>query len=152
MIDIRSGGDRFAANKRTATLWYPALCGLTASMGSLMIFRMIGPRPSIIWVGRMPVLLYVPWLTLLPLSGTGGAFLSRRGGGNFRTCLTAALFPAMTLCALVCLGLTWMAIADQLDRPQWLYVLLGVFNWSVLPSVALLLGAIPLLSNARQRT
>jgi hypothetical protein len=128
-------------NIRTATFWLPALCGLTAAMGSLMISRQMGLRPSILWLGRMPVLLYVPWLALLPLTGIVCAFLSRRGGGGFSTCLTVSLFPAMTLCGLVCLGLTWMGIAGQLDRPRWLYVVLAVFNWGVLPSVSLLLGA-----------
>jgi hypothetical protein len=132
-------------NKRTATFWFPAFCSLTAAMGSLMILRQMGLRPNILWVGRMPVLLYVPWLALLPLSGTVGAFLSRRGGGRFSACLTAALFPTMTLCGLLSLGLTWMAIAGQLDRPRWLYIVLGLFNWAVLPSVALLLGASPFL-------
>jgi hypothetical protein len=145
MTDIRSGSDELAANKRTATLWFPALFSLIAAMGSLMVLRQMGPRPHILWVGRMPVLLYVPWLALLPLAGTIGAFLSRRGGGKFSTCLTASMFPAMTLCGLLCVGLTWMAINGQLDRPRWLYVALGVFNWAVLPSVALLLGAAPFL-------
>jgi hypothetical protein len=129
--------------------WFPALCSLTTAMGSLMIVRRMGLRPNILWVGRMPVLLYVPWLVLLPLAGTVGAFLSRRSGGRFFTRLTAALFPAGTMSTLVCLGLMWMAISDRLDRPRWLYVALGLFNWAVLPSLVLLLGAVPLLGNPR---
>jgi len=57
----------------------------------------------------------------------------------------------MTVCGLVCVGLTWMAITNRLDRPRGLYVVLGLFNWAVLPTLALLLGAIPLLGNPKQR-
>jgi hypothetical protein len=144
--------DRFTMNKRTATLWFPALFSLLAAMGSLFILRQVGLRPYLLWVGRMPVLLYVPWLTFLPLAGTVGAYLSRRGGGRFFDRLTAALFPALALFGLVGMGLTWMAVANQLDRPQWLYVVLGFFNWAALPSVGLVLGAIPFLSGPRQQT
>jgi len=143
-------GGRILMNRRTATFWFPAFCSLTAAMGSLMIIRQMGLRPSILWVRRMPVLLYVPWLALLPLAGTVGAFLSRRGEAGFSTRLTASLFPAMILSGLVCLGLAWMAIAGQLDRPQWLYIVVGVLNWAVLPSVALLLGAVPLLRSPKR--
>lgn len=151
MTAIRIAKDEFAVNKRTATLWIPALCSLTISMGSLMILRRMGLKPNVVWVGRMPVLLYVPWLVLLPLAGTVGAFLSRRGGGRFLTCLTASLSPAVTMCGLVSLGLVLMSTSDLLDRPRWLYIVLVLFNWVVLPSVALLTGAAPFLSDRAPR-
>jgi len=116
-----------------------------------MIFRHMGLRPNIVWIGHIPVLLYVQWLAFLPLAGTAGAFLSRRGGGGFATRLRSALFPAMTICGLVCLGLMWMATTDRLDRPRWLYVVLVLFNSVVLPSIALLTGAAPFLNKPRQQ-
>jgi hypothetical protein len=57
----------------------------------------------------------------------------------------------MTMGGLVCLGLVWMAAADRLDRPRWLYIVLVLCNWVVLPSMALLLGAAPFLSSPKQR-
>jgi hypothetical protein len=114
-----------------------------------MILRHVGPRPYILWVGRMPVLFYVPWLTFLPLAGAVGGFLSTRRGGNFVTRVAAALFPAFTMFGLVCLGLIWMGLTGRLDRPGWLYVLLGLFNWTVLPTVALLPGAALFLGKRR---
>jgi len=53
VTSIRFAGGKSTMNKRTATFWFPALCSLTAAMGSLMIFRQLGLRPNTLWVGRM---------------------------------------------------------------------------------------------------
>ena len=136
-------------NNRISTLWLPGLVSLTFAMGFLMALRTFGPKPHIVWIGRMPMLLYVPWLVVLPLAGAAGAHLSRRSGGNLPACIAAGLFPAVVLFGLVCLGLSDMAIANQLDRPQWLYITVGLLNWAILPGGALLLGAAPFSKRAK---
>ena len=64
-------------------------------------------------------------------------------------CVAAGLFPAAVLLGLVCLGLTAMAITDELDRPEWLCIAVGLLNWTVLPGGALLLGTTPFLISAK---
>ena len=136
-------------NSRISTLWIPGLISLTFAMGLLMALRTFGPKPHVVWMGRMPMLLYIPWLAVLPLCGAAGAHLSRRSGGEFPACIAAGLFPGVVLFGLVCSGLFNMAITNQLDRPQWLYIAVGLLNWAVLPGAALLLGAAPLSKSAR---
>jgi hypothetical protein len=132
-------------NRRITTLWLPGLLSLTVAMGLLMVMRRVGVPPHIVWVRRMPMLIFMPWLVALPLSGAASAYLSSRGGGNVAACLLASLFPAIVLFCLVSIGFAGMAISDRLDRPEWLYVGLGFFNWVILPGVALLVGAMPFL-------
>ena len=130
---------------RIATVWLPSLVSLTAAMGLLMILRRLGLHPYVMWVGRMPMLLYVPWLLLLPLSSATGAYLSRRGGGSRLACFIAGLFPGIVLVGLVCSGLAGMAIRNQLDRPEWFYIVITLVNWVILPAGVLLVGILPFL-------
>lgn len=136
-------------NRRIATLWLPGLVGLAAATGSWTALRLVGTRPHILWIGQMPLLLYVPWIVLLPLAGAAGAYLCRRAGGRPMACVAAGLFPAAVLLGLVCLGLTAMAISNELDRPEWLCIVVGLLNWTVLPGCALLLGTAPFLISAK---
>jgi hypothetical protein len=64
-------------------------------------------------------------------------------------CVAAGLFPAAVLLGLVCLGFAAMAISNQLDRPEWLCIAVGLLNWTVLPGCALLLGTAPFLIGAQ---
>ena len=138
---------------RISNLWLPGLVSLTSAMGLQMVLRRIGPHPHVVWVGRIPLLLYVPWLAVLPLFGATGAYLSRRAGGALWVCVAAGLFPAIVLFGLVCLGLAGMAFGDQLngDRPLWLYVTVSLVNWAILPGVALLLGTLPFLRAPKEQ-
>jgi hypothetical protein len=114
-------------------------------MGSLTALKTIGAQPKIIWIGQTPLLLYLSWPALLPLSGGFGAHLSRRAGGNSGVCVIAGLFPAIVLFCLICLGLAGMAMKDQLDHPHWLYIAVGLFNWAILPGIASLVGVAPFI-------
>jgi hypothetical protein len=134
---------------RVATLWWPGLVGLAAATGSWTVLRLVGTKPHILWIERMPLLLYVPWILLLPLAGAAAAYLCRRAGGGPMACVTAGLFPAGVLLVLVCLGLAGLAISHQLDRPEWLCIAVGLLNWTVLPACALLLGTSPFLTSAK---
>ena len=134
-----------AVNRSIFAVWLPGLINLTAAESSLMILKRLGLRPQVLWVGQMPVVLYVPWLIGLPLLGAASAYLSRRWGARLLPCFAAGLFPAIVLWGLVCLGLGAMAIAGQLDRPQWLYIGVTLLNWAFLPLLALFLGVVCLL-------
>lgn len=127
-------------NSRIATLWLPALINLAAAMSFLTMVRQFGIRPNVVWVGQIPMLLYVPWLAVLPLFGAATAYLARRAGGRFVVCVTAGLFPAVILCGLGCLGLIVIGTGDELDRSRWLYVSVNQATWEVFPHVLLLVG------------
>ena len=132
-------------NNKILTLWLPGLIAQTVAIGSLTALKTIGTQPKVVWIGQTPLLLYISWLALLPLSGAFGAHLSRRAGGNSGACVLAGLLPATVLFCLTCLGFAGMAMEGQLDHPYWLYIAVGLFNWSILPGIALLVGVAPFL-------
>lgn len=127
-------------NSRIATLWLPALINLAAAMSFLTMVRQFGIRPNVVWMGQLPMLLYVPWLAVLPLFGAATAYLARRAGGRFVVCVTAGLFPAVILSGLSCIGLIVIGPGDELDRPRWLYLSVNLATWDLIPTVVLLAG------------
>jgi hypothetical protein len=129
-------------NTRTKHLWLPGLVSLSASMALLMILIEISLQPRLL--GHSPLqMVILPWLVLLPLCGGAGAYLSRRGGAERAARLIAGLFPTIVLFILgAILVLTRLIV---LSRPQWWYGSLAVAAGIVLPSAALLLGAMPFL-------
>lgn len=143
-------------NYRTRSLWLPGLATLTVAMGALAII--MGHRtnrfyfePRVYWYGSMAVVqIYLPWLAILPLIGGLGAYLSRLAGGNLKTRLAAATFPALVTLALFCPGIVVAAVTQH--RSSWpilpVAFLVMASNWVLLPGVALTLGALPFLRDA----
>jgi len=128
-------------NTRTATFWLPALVSLTAAMVFLTISTVSGLQPRFVARGWATFVVYIPWLLTLPLCGAAGAFLSRRAGGGRWVCLAAGLFPVMAMTCLV--GLLALIGRFVFAKPQWLHFSMALILGAVLPSVALLLGAVP---------
>jgi hypothetical protein len=129
-------------NARTKQVWLPGLASLTTSMVFLMILIQISMQPR--YLGRSPLqMVLLPWLALLPLCGAGGAYLSRRGGGYRWARLAAGLFPTIVLFVLgSILVITHLIVPAQ---PRLWYGFLAVTLGIVLPTAALLLGALPFL-------
>ena len=140
-------------NNRIKSLWLPGCVSLTAAMGLLMLLQRTGFQPRLVWVGSMPLMLYVPWLVALPLCGAAGAYLSRRAGGPWLARVVAGLFPAIVILGLAVLALSSSVVVEPnvfiLRHP--LHLLFGLFNWIVLPAAALLLGAMPFLTAPKLR-
>jgi hypothetical protein len=134
-------------NGRTRTFWFPALVSLTAAMVCLMIFTLAGLNPRFVARGWSTFVIYIPWLLMLPLCGGAGAYLSRRAGGERRVCLIAALFPVIATTSLV--GFLTLIGQFVYAKPQWLYFPVAVLLGSILPSVALLSGALPFMRAAK---
>ncbi len=84
---------------------------------------------------------YIPWLLSLPLCGAAGAYLSRRAGGERRASLAAGLFPVIAMTSLV--GFLTIIGKFVYAKPQWVYFSIAVLFGSILPGMALLLGAAP---------
>jgi len=140
-------GEQENMNNRIMNFWLPSCISLAPSMGFLMLLQRTGPQPRLVWLGSMPLMLYVPWLVALPLFGAAAAYLSRRSGGPRLARLVAGLFPAIVMLALAALAVSCSAVVEPnvfiLHHP--VYFAYGLFNWVLLPGVALLLGVVPFL-------
>jgi hypothetical protein len=139
-------------NTRTKTLWLPGLAAF-ASASILLMFlqRFVYLQPTL-WVNNGGVLvIYFSWWILLPLCGAAGAYLSRRAGGERPARLAASLFPAIVM---LCVFGFILPVSIVIERNQFVmqhrvYFLLAMVNWTIIPGVALLLGALPFLRQAR---
>jgi hypothetical protein len=143
-------------NYRTRALWLPGLAALAAASVFLMVLQLAGVQPKIWWKDGGAVVLHFPWLMLLPLCGAGGAYLSLRAGGRRVARLAAGLFPALMMLAVFCVMLPAGLFVDLLvGRNGYAFILrhpvyfvLTILNWTVLPGLALLVGAAPLCSKS----
>ena len=130
-------------NHRTKTLWLPGLVSLTASMTWLMLLQRFGLQPRMPWLhAALPLMPYLVWLLTQPLFAAMAAYMSRRAGGERLTELTANLFPSIVMLGLWCLVVAISVLVEKNPDvlPQWPLVLLGAFNWAILPGLLLLLG------------
>jgi hypothetical protein len=134
-------------NTRTRTFWVPALVSLTAAMVSLTISTLVGLESRFVSRGWATYVVYIPWLLMLPLCGAAGAYLSRRAGGGRRVPLAAGLFPVIAMTGLV--GILMIIGKFVYAKPQWFYFSMAVLFGSILPGMALLLGAVPFLKASR---
>jgi hypothetical protein len=98
-------------------------------------------------LGSATLVVYVPWLLMLPLCGAVGAYLSRRAGGERRTCFFAGLFPVIAMASLV--GFLTLIGKFVYAKPQLLYCSMSVLLGAILPGIALLLGAVPFAKASR---
>jgi len=136
-----------AMNSRTRTFWVPALVSLTAAMSCLTISTLCGLEPRFVARGWATYVVYIPWLMSLPLCGAAGAYLSRRAGGERLALLAAALFPVIAMTSLV--GFLTVIGKFVYAKPQWVYFSMAVLFGSILPGMALFLGAVPFARAAR---
>jgi hypothetical protein len=148
-------------NSRTKTLWLPGLVAFATASIVLMILqrlvllhpalllsleRITGLRPTLWWKNQVDVI-YICWWVLLPLCGAAGAYLSRRAGGTRLACAAASLFPSIVMLCIFCFVLPVSIVIDRnsfvMKHP--LYFVLAMVNWTMVPSLALILGALPFL-------
>lgn len=132
-------------NHRTKALWLPALATFLSASVSLMLCQFLGMHPRIVWVGKVAMWFYWPWLATLPIFGGLGALLSHRAQGHIRARLAAGLSPALIMLSVMLLILPWGLAIDGLHFLQLVSFGLGLINWVAIPAVALLLGALPFL-------
>jgi hypothetical protein len=92
---------------------------------------------------------YIPWLLMLPSCGAVGAYLSRRAGGECRAPLAAGLFPVIAMTSLV--GFLTVIGKFVYAKPQWFHFSMAALLGSILPGMALLLGAVPFAKASRVR-
>ncbi len=130
-------------NRRTKTLWMPALASITSASVAMMILQLTGARPQLVWIRHVAISLYWIWLAILPFCGALGAWLSRNAGGSLRARVIAVLMPVLWLLAL---GILVEPIELAHSGPAHLtYFGYGVANWVLMPGIALLIGAAPFM-------
>ena len=148
-------GEIFAAeteethmNYRTKVLWFPALGGFTLSSILLAVLIFAGLYPHIYLLkDGLFIPFYVPWLLALPIIGALAAFWSKRAGGGVLDRLLVSQAPSMIWLATL---LTFLALSLFIDRHVSLILKLQgmltyIVGWVLLPSLGLLLGAVPFL-------
>ncbi len=143
----RSIAGKEIMNRRSKALWLPGLISLASAMIVLTISTRVGLQPRFLAHGLSNAFTYLGWLIALPFCGAIGASLSRRGGGQRLARLSAGLFPAIALAALV--GFLMLTCQVVLAKPQGFNFIRGLFFGLILPGVALGLGTIPFLTTSR---
>jgi hypothetical protein len=142
----RARSEENLMNNRTRSLWLPAMINVIAAPGLLMILQKLAVQPRVLWIGDMAMVLYLPWLVMLPIFGALGAFLAKRAHARFVTRIIVGLSPALAVLGAFALLLP----VSLIDRPglrhfPFAYFGLTIFNWVLLPALALLVGTLPFL-------
>ena len=146
-----------AMNDRTKHLWLPGSIILLASAAALVLFDFAGFSPYFprAWAGNVgaepflhdSLMIYVPWLCVLPFLGAAGAYWSRRTGSGPALRIAVGMFPAFVFLATF---LVWVPICVTIDALPPAKIFLPAFaglilSWVVIPGAALLLGVLPFL-------
>lgn len=136
---------------RLHTLWFPGVATGTLAGLVLAALQRTGFEPVIVMNNmESPLLVYGPWLLVLPLIGGMGAYISRRFGGGWTTRILVALSPVLLMAAMMHLSLFLWLFIDRAEVTRSLHIWASmVLNWVFLPGIALLLGAMPFLLDRR---
>ncbi len=155
--DLRNAKEGFM-NARLRNFWIPGLVTGVLSTLALRLVQAAGLRPIVTFTHKVEIVIYLPWLIILPLAGALGAYWSRQAGGEARVRLLAAIFPCLALgvpAFVMMLGTTGAAFfyPATVERLDFLALAFPVFVgvWMIAPGAALALGALPFLKS-RPRT
>jgi hypothetical protein len=144
-------------NDRTKRFWLPGFVVLFGATIAYALFDIAGFSPYFprAWAGNgstqvflhHSLMIYVPWLCVLPFLGAAGAYWSRRAGSGPALRTVAGLFPALALLATF---LVWVPLSGAFGvlPPAKIFVpaFAGlILSWVVIPGAALLLGVLPFL-------
>jgi hypothetical protein len=140
-------------NDRTRQLWLPGLASFCAAMICELTLGAGALSGESLFYSHAKQLMFASLLVAQLCCGAVGAFLSRRAGGNRSARIAAALFPCgillvtmfivIAICAIGrATGLAFAALdLSLLIKPVFVVVLV--------PSIAMLLGALPFLSDGK---
>jgi hypothetical protein len=136
---------------RVTQFWIPAFVTLLLSMICLALIQIFGPNPWIApvthgWRCIAPALLvYIPWLFMLPFIGALGSYISNRAGGRARAVFSAIIFPILPYTAFFIIGLPIaMILDDHVARNVTIPMFfIGLCAWVIFPALALLAGGWP---------
>jgi hypothetical protein len=131
---------------------------LFASYSLTAIIQICGPLTHSPWLNpnnfRQWYVCLLPFVALQPLVGAVTASWSRRAGGSLREQLIAALAPAIPFIALMLFSVVvtlpvevvWVAMHPSLHiNGRGILLKMAFSTWTLLPALALLIGAAPFL-------
>jgi hypothetical protein len=140
-------------NERTRKFWFPALTSMAAACVLVAVTAQLSYKPHIILLGsKATMLVYPAWVLGQPLLGALGAYFSRRAGGNRLTRLTAGLFPSIVMLAVICIVALAQGLSlgrGEFGRMDWEMLARAVMGVIVIPSAAMLVGAMPFLRDPK---
>jgi len=140
-------------NERTRKFWFPALASMAAACGLVAVTAQLSYKPHIILLGSdATMLVYPAWVLGQPLLGALGAYFSRRAGGSRLTRLTAGLFPSIVMLAVICIVALAQGLSlgrGEFGRMDWEMLARAVMGVIVIPSAAMLIGAMPFLRDPK---
>jgi hypothetical protein len=130
-------------SQRVKQIWLPSLVTLFISWGILAL--LIGARiQPLTWhVNKPPaVILYIPWLVLLPSIGAAGGYLSRRAQARGWRVYLAGTFPALAIGCVFLIVLPFRVFVDPYVVHDFEFVgmMAMTLSWVLLPGVALCIG------------
>jgi hypothetical protein len=131
--------------ERVRQFWLPSLVTLFTAFAVLAILIWAGVRP---WMTRPAetrgLIVYVPWILMLPFIGAVGAYMSRRAKATGWRVYVAGVFPALAIAMLFLLLLPWGFIVDPRVAPDFKLMgfAAGTVSWVILPGIALWIGIV----------
>jgi hypothetical protein len=140
---VNSERRRVPLMDRVKQIWIPSLLTLFAAWTILALLIIVGLRPLIWHSGDVPsVILYVPWLLLLPLVGAAGAYLSRRAKATGWRVYFSGAFPAVAIAIVFLLVMPFRLVIDPyvVHDFAWAGLAAMTVSWVVIPGIALCLG------------
>jgi hypothetical protein len=149
----RAKGAEEIMNNRTKQLWLPGMAAFWATMACEAALGKLGD--GAISGGHFfnplnTALSYSVWLVSQLLCGALAAYLSRRAGGTRLTCVGAALFTSAILLTTMAIVITICAIGRATGLAfttlDFMLLIKPVVMVVLVPSIAMLLGALPFLS------
>lgn len=135
-------------NQRTRSIWLPGLLTGALAWGLFWVLETTGMHPNVFWWGEAPMMFFLPWTLSLPFIGALGAASSRRQGGRTRERLLAALFPAVAFIIFTAVAVAIRWVNGWAPMPP-LTVALTLLGWVGVPTIALLVGALPFVVTRR---
>jgi hypothetical protein len=123
--------------------WLPSLVTLFSAFAALAILIWAGVQP---WMTHPAeprgLVVYVPWMLVLPFIGAAGAYLSRRAQATPWKVYVAGAFPAFAIALLFLMILPWGFVVDPQVVPAFRLrgLAAGTISWVILPGIALCLG------------
>lgn len=128
---------------RVKQIWVPTFLTLLLSAAALTILIWAGVQPKIWHPGEAcGVILYLPWLLFLPLTGGVGAYLSRRAKGSGWRVYLSGLSPALAWAVVFLVVSPFAFLVNPAVEPSLKVtsILAMVVSWVILPGLALGIG------------
>jgi hypothetical protein len=142
--DIEAARREGAMSERVTKFWMPSLLTLLLSWGTLALLLWAGVRP---WTagatGARGLIVYAPWLMVLPLVGALGAYTARRAKAGGWHVYGAAAFPAVAAALVFLTVFPWAVLVHRNAGPDFRLASLVADTCSrvIFPGIMLCAGA-----------